>query len=95
MLEKRIFLYSALALDQDSDVLANNVMLCPSEQVTCSLVVSLDVAMRVEGNDAFGGIIEDRLIGEITARIYQIGQQIKVTVYSVDKNRNRINFLPA
>ncbi len=35
-----------------------------------------------------------RLIGEITAHIYQIGQQVRVTVDSVDKSRNRINFLP-
>ncbi len=36
-----------------------------------------------------------RLIGEITARSFQIGQQLRVTVQSVDKSRNRINFLPA
>jgi ribonuclease R len=36
-----------------------------------------------------------RLIGETTAKIYQIGQQVRVTVQSVDKGRNRINFIPA
>jgi ribonuclease R len=36
-----------------------------------------------------------RLIGETTANIYQIGQQLRVTVHSVDKSRNRINFIPA
>jgi ribonuclease R len=36
-----------------------------------------------------------RFIGETTAKIYQIGQQVRVTVQSVDKSRNRINFIPA
>ena len=36
-----------------------------------------------------------RLIGETTAKIYQIGQKVRVTVQSVDKGRNRINFIPA
>ncbi len=36
-----------------------------------------------------------RLIGEITAKIYTIGQPLRVTLHSVDKSRNRINFIPA
>ena len=36
-----------------------------------------------------------RLIGESTAKIYQVGQQLQVTVLNVDKSRNRINFVPA
>ena len=36
-----------------------------------------------------------RFIGETTAKIYQIGQQVRVTVQSVDKSRNRINFIPS
>jgi ribonuclease R len=36
-----------------------------------------------------------RLIGETTAKIYQVGQQLRVTVLNVDKSRNRINFVPA
>jgi ribonuclease R len=39
-------------------------------------------------------IKHQQLIGEITARTYQIGQLLRVTVHSIDKSRNRINFLP-
>ena len=39
-------------------------------------------------------IKHQRLIGEITARTYQIGQQLQVMVHSIDKSRNRINFIP-
>lgn len=36
-----------------------------------------------------------RLIGEIKGKIYQIGDIITVTATDVDKNKNRINFLPS
>ena len=36
-----------------------------------------------------------RFIGETTATIYQVGQQVRVTAQSVDRSRNRINFIPA
>ncbi|MDR3631510.1 MAG: ribonuclease R [Desulfocapsaceae bacterium] len=36
-----------------------------------------------------------RLIGEIKSKVYQVGQLLRVTVQSVDKIRNRINFIPA
>ena len=36
-----------------------------------------------------------RLIGETTAKIFQIGQQVRVIAQSVDRGRNRINFIPA
>ena len=36
-----------------------------------------------------------RLIGEMKSKVYQVGQLLRVTVQSVDKTRNRINFIPA
>jgi ribonuclease R len=40
-------------------------------------------------------IKHQRFIGEMKSKIYQIGQTLRVTVQSVDKSRNRINFIPA
>lgn len=38
---------------------------------------------------------QHRFIGETTANIYQVGRQLRVIAHSVDKSRNRINFIPA
>jgi ribonuclease R len=60
------------------------------------LFVSGSVAVAQLTDDYYlFDIKHQRLIGEITARTYQIGQQLRVKVLSVDKSRNRINFLPA
>ena len=60
------------------------------------LFVSGSVAVAQLTDDYYlFDIKHHRLIGETTAKIYQIGQQLRVTVLSVDKSRNRINFIPA
>jgi len=60
-----------------------------------NLFVSGSVAVAQLTDDYYlFDIKHQRLIGEITARTYQIGQQLQVTVHSIDKSRNRINFLP-
>ncbi len=61
-----------------------------------NLFVSGSVAVAQLTDDYYlFDIKHQQLIGEITARTYQIGQQLQVTVHSIDKSRNRINFLPA
>jgi ribonuclease R len=60
------------------------------------LFVSGSVAVSQLTDDYYlFDIKHHRLIGETTAKIYQVGQQLRVTVLSVDKSRNRINFIPA
>jgi len=60
------------------------------------LFVSGSVAVTQLTDDYYlFDIKHHRLMGETTAKIYQVGQQLRVTVQSVDKSRNRINFIPA
>jgi ribonuclease R len=60
------------------------------------LFVSGSVAVAQLTDDYYlFDIKHHRFIGETTAKIYQVGQQVRVIAQSVDRSRNRINFVPA
>lgn len=62
------------------------------------------IALFVSGSVALSDLTDDyyfyepanhRLIGELSHKVYQVGDLIRVTLVDVDSRRNRIQFIPA